>query len=107
MICLTAIVVFIVDISGFTETWKGWLGKWLGVTVGRVRPFDCSLCASFWANIVLLLCTHALTLPCLAFACLLAALTVQIGQVIQMLRYALDSAVRKFNNLLDKIWKQD
>lgn len=107
MICLTAIVVFVIDCSGFTESWKGALGRWLGVMVGRVRPFDCSLCASWWANIVLLLCGRCFTLPFLAFAALLAALTPQVAQCINLVRYGLDTALHLIYKFFDKIWKQD
>lgn len=107
MVCLTAIIVFVVDISGFTETWKGWLGKWLGCKVGRVRPLDCSMCASWWACVILLFCEHSVTLPYLAFAALLAALSVEIGQLIRLLRYAADTALKLMTNLFDLIWKRN
>ena len=45
ILLLAAIIVFIVDLSGFTQSWKKWLGKWLGVQIGDVPPFDCRLLA--------------------------------------------------------------
>ena len=38
ILLLAAIIVFVVDLSGFTQTWKKWLGKWLGVQIGDVPP---------------------------------------------------------------------
>lgn len=106
MLMLTIAIVFVVDISGFTETWKGWLGKWLRVKVGRVRPFDCGLCSTFWTLTIWLLCTGQFSLTYWAFACVLAALSAQVGQVISLLRYAVDTLLRLINTkLLDKLWK--
>ena len=37
-ILLTAwLVVFVVDLSGFTQTWKAALGRWLHVEPGNLR----------------------------------------------------------------------
>ena len=107
MICLTVITVFVIDISGFTDTWKGWLGKWLGVKVGRVRPFDCGLCSTFWTLTIWLLCTGQFSLAYWAFACVLAALSAQVGQFISLLRYAVDTGLHLLNSLLDKLWKRN
>jgi len=104
MICLTAVAVFIIDISGFTDSWKAALGRWLGVKVGRVRPFDCSTCCTFWACVILLLAEHSLTLPYLAVACLLAGLTAQVAGLFGLLRHGLDTASKTIHNLLYKIW---
>lgn len=101
MICLTAIVVFVVDISGFTDTWKGWLGKWLGVKVGRVRPFDCGLCSTFWTLTIWLLCTGQFSLAYWAIACVLAALTIPIGQAFTFIRIALQSLLNWLIHLIN------
>lgn len=50
------LIVYIIDISGFTSSWKELLSKWLGVKVGKVKPFDCSLCMTFWVNAIVSLC---------------------------------------------------
>lgn len=108
MLFITIICVFIVDISGFTDTWKGWLGRWLGCKVGRVRPFDCGLCSTFWTLTIWLLCTGQFSLAYWAFACVLAALSAQVGQVIGLLRYAVDTLLRLINTqILDKVWKRN
>ena len=107
MLLLTITIVFVVDTSGFTDTWKGWLSRWLGCKVGRVRPFDCALCASFWGNIIYLLCNHSLTIPYLAFSAVLAAFTSQIGQFINLIRYAVETAINGIYKLLDRLWKRN
>lgn len=43
------IVVFIVDISGFTDAWRDGLARALKVQELRpLKPFDCSLCMTWW-----------------------------------------------------------
>lgn len=80
LLLLQLIIVFVIDISGFVDTMKSKLAKLL--TNGkfkspdfRLRPFDCSLCATFWTGIIYLLITHQFTIPLLAFVCLLSATT--------------------------------
>lgn len=74
------IVVFIVDISGAVDSLKTAL-KWI-LTKGAMsnsnyilKPFDCSLCMTFWCTLIYLLCTTQFTLPFIAVACMLAAFT--------------------------------
>lgn len=107
MLMLTATIEFIVELSGFTDSWKGWLSRWLGVKVGRVRPFDCGLCSVLWGNIIYLLCNHSLTIPYFAFACVLAAFSSQIGQFINLLRYVVETAINGIYKLLDLLWKRN
>lgn len=49
---IAAVVVFIVDLSGFTQTWLGWLSKWTARygygPVRQLRPLSCSLCMVWW-----------------------------------------------------------
>lgn len=104
MALLSAVVVFIVDISGFTDSWKAALGRWLCVKVGRVRPFDCSLCCTWWACIVLLLCRGDLTLGNVAFAAVLAASSKIMAQVYHLALYAGETALKLINKLFDRLW---
>lgn len=101
MICLAAIVDFIVEVSGFTESWKGWLGRWLGVKVGRVRPFDCAMCCTHHALVIYLICVGELSLPLWAFACFLSYMSVPIGQLMVFIRDAAISLIRKLFHLID------
>ena len=63
---ITAIVVFIVDISGAVDSLKSGL-KWI-LTKGKMKnsdyqlkPLDCSLCMTFWSGIIYLLITNNFT----------------------------------------------
>lgn len=75
---ITLIVVYIVDISGAIDSLKSGL-KWL-VTKGKMKdsnyilkPFDCSLCMSFWIGLIYLLIIGYFTLPYVAVVCMFSA----------------------------------
>lgn len=101
-LALQAVIVWIVDLSGFTEAWKGWLGSWLGVKVGRVRPLDCSLCAVWWALLAWALVRGRFGIPAVALsACLAFTADVTAG----LLRLVHDGACEIISKLIDKLYK--
>lgn len=103
ILLLVAIIVFIVDLSGFTQTWKKWLGKWLGVQIGSVPPFDCSLCLSFWTGLIYLVATHHFTIALLAYVTLVAFCTTLIAEVLTALRELVSALVRYLWKLIDNL----
>lgn len=97
---IAAVVCFVIDYSGWTDTWKGWLHIDEG---RRVKPLDCSLCMTFWTGSIYLLCVGEFTLAHWAYACLLAAMNKPIGGLLHLLRYGLETAIRNANKWLDKV----
>lgn len=80
LIFIQLIIVFIIDLSGFVDTVKSKLSSLL--THGRIkssdyriRPFDCSLCMTFWCGLIYLFITHQFILSLIAFVCLLSITT--------------------------------
>lgn len=80
LILINIIVVFLIDQSGFINEFKSWLKKLL--TNGKmkdsnysIKPFDCSLCMTFWTSIIYLLIINNLTIESFALICLSAWLT--------------------------------
>lgn len=86
LLLLAVVVVFIVDVSGIIDSIKEALSRWLHVKVGRLKPFDCSLCMIWWCGLAYLLIVGRFALGPIAFVALLAACSVQIGAAIQVLR---------------------
>lgn len=80
LLFLTLIVVFIVDLSGWTDTWLDAFSRWLGHKVKEFKPFTCSLCMTWWTGIVYLIVTRQFTLGLLAYIALLAYLSFPISQ---------------------------
>ena len=97
---LTIAVVFIVDVSGWTDTWLGWLSRWLHAKVTQLRPFSCSLCMVFWAGLVYTFCTGTFSTATLAYVCALAAVAYPIGQAMIFLR---ESLLALINKLMTKL----
>lgn len=72
---LQIVVVFLIDLSGGIDSLKAALGRWLKVKVGRLKPFDCSLCMFHWTALVVMICLGRLTLETYVAICLLAFAT--------------------------------
>ena len=51
MIMIACVVTFGIDCTDFMESIKGALGRWLKVRPENItlKPFDCSLCSTWWA----------------------------------------------------------
>ena len=107
ILLLAAIVVFVVDLSGFTESWRRPLSDWLhrktGYMIKHFPPFDCSLCLTLWAGLIWLAIRNAFTLPNLAFVCLAAYLTIPIGTTLTALRDLLLAVVNWIITKIEKI----
>ena len=103
ILLLAAIIVFVVDLSGFTQTWKKWLGKWLGVQIGSVPPLDCSLCLTFWAGLVYLIVERCFTIPALAYLALVSYCTGLMGEILTAVRELIAALVRYLWKLIDKL----
>ena len=70
LILIQIIVTSIIDLSGFIYSIKQGIGKILHIpNTDRIqlKPFDCSLCSTFWSGLIYLLYTHNLTLPYITF----------------------------------------
>lgn len=76
---LAAVVVYGVDVSGFTQSWRNALARWIGLASGEdlrpLPPFDCGKCATFWACNIFALAVGQFNLATLAFASLLSLLS--------------------------------
>lgn len=87
---LAAIVVYIVDVSGFTQSWRDALARWLHIQHLRpLPPFDCGKCATFWAALILAAAQHQLDLTTAATAAALSLLSLPICQLLLFIREAL------------------
>lgn len=101
LLLVAAIVVFIVDLSGFTDSWRNALQRWLKVkALGPVKPFDCSLCMTWWTTLAYALITGNFSLPVVAYCAALAALSNTFFLLMGFILNALNSAI---NYVTDKI----
>lgn len=79
LLLVAAVVLYIVDLSGFTDSWRDALSRALGIKApNRLRalpPFDCGACLTWWASLAwaAFVCRE-FTLPVVAYCAALAAL---------------------------------
>lgn len=94
---LAAVVVFIVDLSGFTDSWRDALARALHIRNLRpLKPFDCSLCMTWWTCLIYPICTGDFSLLTLANAAALALLSQPLSAVMLFI-------VESLNWLFNKI----
>lgn len=98
LLLLTVIVVYGVDVSGFTYSWRSALARWLRTTEEALRPlppFDCGKCAAFWACLIWSAIHGQLTLLTALEACILSLLSIPIGALLVFLREGLAALIDK------------
>lgn len=92
MLLISIIVCFIIDCSGFIHSMKelilnkGFKLKTTDANALRLRPFDCSLCMTFWTNIIYLFITNSFSLANLTIVCLLALFASNISGLLMTLK---------------------
>lgn len=73
---ITAIIVFVIDLSGVMDSIYNWLRKWLKTTKElQIKPFDCSLCMTHHILLLYLLITSQFTLINYLVVCMLSFFT--------------------------------
>ena len=81
LILVAVIAIYIVDVSGFTESWRDALARWLKVTNLRpLPPFDCGTCMAWWSCLIYAICVGEFSLGTIAVSAMLSLLSIPIGQ---------------------------
>ena len=96
---ITVIVVIIVDISGFVDSIKSFVGKVLHINNVKLKPLDCSFCVNWWVSLAYLLITNNLALSTILVALLCSTLTPVIGDLIYLIRDLLGKIINKIYNI--------
>ena len=102
LLLISAILVFIIDLSGFTQSVQTFLKKWLKTSKDIViKPFMCSLCMTFWTGIIYALIMHSLTIPILAYICLLSFLTPVIKDILKLIQDFIIAVINGIYNIFN------
>lgn len=102
LLSLAVVVVFIIDVSGAAASFRQWLNGRLGRPEDApVPPFDCSLCATWWAGIAFSLFS-GITLPRIAAVALVAALARPLGEMLFIVRDALEHLINALSSWIEK-----
>jgi len=105
LICLTLIIVFIVDLSGAIDTLKLLISRLITnnkikSTNFELKPFDCSLCSCWWAGLIYLICTNNFTFTFIAFVALLAFLTNVFANILLIMKDSILTLLKIIQNKL-------
>lgn len=102
LLLITAILVFIIDLSGFTQSIQHLLKKWLKTNKEIViKPFMCSLCMTFWTGIIYTIAINAFTIPMLAYIALLSFMTPVIRDILKLIQDFIIAIINGIYNILN------
>ena len=102
LLLLSLVTIYVVDVSGFTESWRSALTRLLKAKELRpIRPFDCSLCMTWWVSIIYALCSGSFSLPVLADIAALSFLSIPIGQFCIFIREGMTFLLNKMMQWYD------
>lgn len=101
LLFIQLICVLIIDISGFVDSVKWGISKFLTsgkipTTDYRLRPFDCSLCMTWWSGLIYLICMKEVSLLLLAYVLFLAIMTPVAKDIILLIRDICIKIIDKF-----------
>lgn len=92
LLIVAVILVYGVDVSGFTYSWRSALARWLHTTEEALRPlppFDCGKCATFWGCLIWAAIQGELSLLTAGEAAALSLLSLPIGTALVFIREGL------------------
>ena len=104
---ITCTVSYIVDVSGWTSHWKKAFSAYLtggpGTDDWSIKPFDCSLCMTFWSCLIYAFCVNKLTLDAILFTCLMSLLSMPIAFAWSLLGDIVTAFLRFIQNQINRI----
>lgn len=103
ILLLALVTIYVVDLSGFTDSWRSGVARLLGIKVEslkQLKPFDCGQCMTWWVCNIYAVFLHNWTLMVVAYIALLSFLSYPIGQLMIFIREAILSLINKMMKLL-------
>lgn len=100
LILVALVTIYIVDLSGFTETLLKVISAYKGRKITELKPFSCSLCMVWWVCLIYAVIVGNLTIPVVALIALLSLLSVPYGQLLILIREAFLKLINKLMDLL-------
>lgn len=95
MFLITLIIVFVIDLSGIIQSAEEGLSKWLKGKAIIPKPFSCSLCMSWWTNLIYILCIHQFTIVNVSIIALFAFLTPVFSTFMLLVKEVLGWVIEK------------
>ena len=100
IILVALVTIYIVDLSGFTETLLKVISAYKGRKITELKPFSCSLCMVWWVCLIYAVIVGNLTIPVVALIALLSLLSVPCEQLLILIREAFLKVINKLMNML-------
>ena len=100
LILVALVTIYIVDLSGFTETLLKVISAYKGRKITELKPFSCSLCMVWWVCLIFSLVAGKCSIPVVAFIALLSFLSTPLGQLLMLIRELLLKVINKLMDLL-------
>ena len=96
LLLVALVTIYIVDISGFTESWRSLVATKLHISRLRpLPPFDCGKCMTWWVCLIYALCVGQISLGTIAFSALLSHLSNPIGSLMIFIRECCNWVINK------------
>lgn len=99
LLLINLIVVLIVDLSGFMTDFKKLVWRVLFKSAYqdsfRIKPFDCSLCMTFWISLIYLVCINQFSLINILVVLVLSYLTTTEALLLRAVKALLDKLISK------------
>ena len=96
LLLVAMVTIYIVDVSGFTMSWRDAVARWLKVSSLRpLPPFDCSTCMAWWTCLIYAVCVGQFNVWTVAFSALMSLLSIPFGQAMIFIREALIWIINK------------
>lgn len=103
---ITVIIVFIIDLSGALDSFKHSIWKMLFKVIPykedwRLKPFDCSLCMTWWIGLIYILITSQFSILMVGYIALLAFMTPIIKDILILSKDILTKLIDCVYNIIN------
>lgn len=107
LLILTVIICYLIDLSGIIGSVKWFIWKRICKGIGRpenirLKPFECSLCMTFWIGLIFLILTAQLSLINVLMVCLLSFLSKNVTGLLRWIQEALVALEERLYDLIQK-----
>lgn len=103
LLLLALVVIYVVDLSGFSDTLLRWVNRWLRRyhygPLAELRPFTCSLCMVWWCGLAWALYRDTLTWSTAAYVAALSAFSFTLSTIVVFIR---ETALAVLRKMMDK-----
>lgn len=112
LILIQLIIVYVIDLSGVIDSIKLFISKHLTkskivTTNFSIKPFDCSLCSTWWIGLIYLIICHSFTIPYIALVALLSFLTPISSNILLLMKDLIGFEINKIYEWLQKQTNMD